>query len=98
MNLFICVYLIMLSITQTIYHRLICKVKKVKLSCICHAGSKRERKYSTYSLPTLALDGSEWSASHRGHAFTLYPSSIHWIGGWVGLRAGLDTEARGIIL
>jgi hypothetical protein len=22
----------------------------------------------------------------------------HWIGGWVGLRAGLDTEARGKIL
>jgi hypothetical protein len=24
--------------------------------------------------------------------------STHWIGGWVGLRAGLDTEARGNIL
>jgi hypothetical protein len=24
--------------------------------------------------------------------------STHWIGGWVGLRAGLDTEARGKIL
>jgi hypothetical protein len=22
----------------------------------------------------------------------------HWVGGWVGLRAGLDTEARGKIL
>jgi hypothetical protein len=22
----------------------------------------------------------------------------HWIGGWVGLRAGLDTEARGKII
>jgi hypothetical protein len=32
----------------------------------------------------------------------LYPwewtSDIHWIGGWMGLRAGLDTEARGKIL
>jgi len=29
----------------------------------------------------------------------LYPRErtpgTHWIGGWVGLRAGLDTEARG---
>jgi hypothetical protein len=25
-------------------------------------------------------------------------SGTHWIGGWVGLRAGLDTEARGNIL
>jgi hypothetical protein len=22
----------------------------------------------------------------------------HWIGGWVGLRAGLDTEAKGEVL
>jgi hypothetical protein len=25
-------------------------------------------------------------------------SGAHWIGGWVGLRAGLDTETRGKIL
>jgi hypothetical protein len=40
---------------------------------------------------TLALVGSEWSAS-RPCRFT--PSertpSIHWIGGWVGPRASLD--------
>jgi hypothetical protein len=34
----------------------------------------------------------EWSASRRDRALP------HWIGGWVGLRAGLDTEARGKIL
>jgi hypothetical protein len=32
----------------------------------------------------------------------LYPRErtpgTYWIGGWVGLRAGLDTEARGKIL
>jgi hypothetical protein len=37
--------------------------------------------------------------SGQGHALaTLYHGknpSTHWIGGWVGLRAGLDTEARG---
>jgi hypothetical protein len=26
------------------------------------------------------------------------PPGTHWIGGWVGFRAGLDTEATGIIL
>jgi hypothetical protein len=38
----------------------------------------------------------EWSASRPGRA--LFPGmdpGTHWIGGWVGLRAGLDTEARG---
>jgi hypothetical protein len=46
--------------------------------------------YNFYSFLTSALDGSEWSASR--------PYSSHWIGGWVGRRAGLDTEARGKIL
>jgi hypothetical protein len=35
---------------------------------------------------TSALDGGEWLASHTSH-FTL---GTHWIGGWVGPRAGLD--------
>jgi hypothetical protein len=46
---------------------------------------------------TSALDGSEWSASHPG-CFT--PSErapgIHWIGGWVSPRAGLDMVMRKI--
>jgi hypothetical protein len=53
--------------------------------------------YSSYSFLTLTLDGSEWSAScpdnnlpHRERTL-----SSHWIGGWVGLRAGLDTEDTG---
>jgi hypothetical protein len=43
---------------------------------------------------TVALDGGEWSASRpdRGNA------GVHCTGGWVGLRAGLNTEARGKIL
>jgi hypothetical protein len=37
----------------------------------CHAGDKGGRKYSSYSLLTSALDGSEWSASYPGRA--LFP-------------------------
>jgi len=41
----------------------------------------------------LALEGSEWSASCP-HYFTPGERApgTHWIGGWVGPRAGLDTE------
>jgi hypothetical protein len=38
------------------------------------------------SFLTSALDGDEWSASRRGR----FTPSIHWIGGWVGTRAGWD--------
>jgi hypothetical protein len=58
-----------------------------------------ERKYSAYSFFTSALDGGEWSASRPGRA--LLPGKnpgTHWIGGWVGLRAGLDTEVEVKIL
>jgi hypothetical protein len=42
-----------------------------------------------------ALGGGEWSAS-RPDRFTLKERTpgTHWIGGWVGPRAGLDTEVR----
>jgi hypothetical protein len=58
-----------------------------------------ERRYSSYSFSTLALDGGEWSASRPGRAFTPGERTpgTHWTGGWVGSRAGLDTEARGKI-
>jgi hypothetical protein len=63
------------------------------------AGAKRMRRYNSYSLLTSALDG----ASGQPHAPTaLYPRKMtpgtHWIGGWKGLRAGLDTEIRGKII
>jgi hypothetical protein len=40
---------------------------------------------------TSALDGCEWSASRPGR-FTPggRAPGTHWIGGWVGPRAGLD--------
>jgi hypothetical protein len=55
-----------------------------------------ERKYSSYSFMTSALGG----VSGQRHATTaLYPrertTGIHCTGGWVGLRASLDTEVRG---
>jgi hypothetical protein len=43
---------------------------------------------------TLALDGGEWSALHPCH-FTPF---THWIGGWVGPRAGLDAVEKRKIL
>jgi hypothetical protein len=56
--------------------------------------------HSPYSFTTSALDGGEWSASRPGRA--LPPGELitgtNWIGGWVGPRAGLDTEDRGKIL
>jgi hypothetical protein len=46
-----------------------------------------------------ALDGGEWSASRPGH-FTPRERApgTHRIGGWVGLRAGLDAVVKRKIL
>jgi hypothetical protein len=52
-----------------------------------------ERRYSSNSFLTWTLDGDEWSASRPGRVLP-----THCTGGWVGLRAGLDAEARGKIL
>jgi hypothetical protein len=49
------------------------------------------RYSSTHSL-TSALDGGEWSASRPGRFTpTERKPCTHWIGGWVGPRACLDT-------
>jgi hypothetical protein len=42
-----------------------------------------------------ALDGSEWSVQRSGR-FTSGERAhgIHWIGGWVGLRTGLDAVEK----
>jgi hypothetical protein len=44
---------------------------------------------------TSALDGGEWSASRPGR-FTPGERAhgTHWIGGWVGPRAGLDAAEK----
>jgi hypothetical protein len=71
------------------------KSKKSKAVFNRHAGAKGERKYS-FSFVTSALDGGEWSASRPVYALPRERKpGTHWIGGYVGLRAGLDTEDRG---
>jgi hypothetical protein len=71
-------------------------LRKAKLSHYRHEGDKEERKYSSYSFLTSALDGGKWSASHPSRAVpTQRAPDTHSIGGWVGLRA---TEVRGKIL
>jgi hypothetical protein len=64
-----------------------------------HEGAWGKRRYSSYSFSTSALDG----VSGQRHApVALYlrgkNPGTHWTGGWVGPRAGLDTEATGKIL
>jgi hypothetical protein len=69
------------------------KSKTVPLHAMeVHGG---ERRYSSYSFLTSALDGGEWSASRPGRAL---PPGTHCTGGWVSPRAGLDREARRKIL
>jgi hypothetical protein len=65
-----------------------------------HEGAWGERRYSSYSFTTSALDAGEWSASRPGRAFTPGERTpdAHCTGNWVGPRAGLDTEDRGKIL
>jgi hypothetical protein len=60
-------------------------------------GRGGERMYLSYSFTTSALDGGEWSASRPGRALAPRERTpdTHCTGGWVGPRAGLDTEARG---
>jgi hypothetical protein len=43
--------------------------RKVKLPIYRHISAKGERKYSSCSFLTLALDGGKWSASRHGRAF-----------------------------
>jgi hypothetical protein len=76
-------------------------IKKVKLSlwfswATPHEGALGEWIYknSTHSL-TSALDGGERSASRPGSSTPRERAhGTHWIGGWVGHRAGLDAVVR----
>jgi hypothetical protein len=54
-----------------------------------------ERRYSSYSFLTSTLDGL---SGQRHVPAALCPGKRTSGGGWVGLRAGLDTEVRGKIL
>jgi hypothetical protein len=68
---------------------------KVKQTHYTHMEAQGERRYSSYSFTTSALDG----VSGQRHApSTLYPrgrptAPIEQEAGWA--RAGLDAEARG---
>jgi hypothetical protein len=70
--------------------------KKVKLyRHVMQATKGRE-----YLLLVLDL-GRRWGEwSRHGRALSPEESTpgTHWTGGWVGLRAGLDTEAREKVL
>jgi hypothetical protein len=54
-------------------------VSKVKLSCYCLAGVKRERKYISYSILTSALDGCPGPALRSGKGL---PTPIGYETGW----------------
>jgi hypothetical protein len=41
------------------------------VSAVCHGGTGGERRYSSYSYLTSALDGGEWSVSRPGRALPL---------------------------
>jgi hypothetical protein len=60
-----------------------------------HEGVLGEWRYSSTHSLTSALDGGEWSASHSGR-FTPREGApgTHWVGGWVGCRAGLDAVTK----
>jgi hypothetical protein len=59
-----------------------------------------DRRYSSYSSLTSAVEGGEWSASRPGRALPPGETApgTPWTGGWVGPRASLDAEVRGKIL
>jgi hypothetical protein len=64
-----------------------------------HGAAWGERRYSSYSFTTSVLDGVS-GQRHAPPRFTPGERThgIHCTGGWVGPRAGLDSEARGKIL
>jgi hypothetical protein len=51
----------------------------------------RNRGLQLHPLSNSALDGGAWSASRAGRFSPGYRATrVHYIGGWVGPRAGLD--------
>jgi hypothetical protein len=55
------------------------------------------RIYSSYLFLTLELDVGEWSASRLSRSLVPGKGPPVPIGGCVGPKAGVDTEARGKI-
>jgi hypothetical protein len=73
--------------------------KKLTLSHYTPRRRLGGEEINSYLFLTSALDGGEWSAWRPA---AIYPRDrtpgTHCTGGWVGPRAGLDTEARWKIL
>jgi hypothetical protein len=86
------------STARTAPHINITSIFMLTLLTVSGVLSVNKRIYRTLLIKTL--DGGEWSVSRPGSAFTPRERTpgTHWTGGWVGPRAGLDTEARGKIL
>jgi hypothetical protein len=59
-----------------------------------------QHTYGCVLIHDLVTRWGEWSASRHDRAFPpgKGPLSSHWTGGWVGPRAGMDTEVRRKIL
>jgi hypothetical protein len=64
---------------------------KIKLSRYSHGGAWVERRYSSYSFGTIWWWVVSVTPRPRFTPGERTPGT-HWIGGWVGLRAGLDAE------
>jgi hypothetical protein len=62
--------IIMMSIYLYAYVRIFNK-KVQRGPATCHGGTLCERRYSSYSFLTSALEGSEWSASCPSHTLPL---------------------------
>jgi hypothetical protein len=84
----------LLAVDAEFKFKLLLKCKKVNLSHHTPCRRLGERRYSSCSFSTSALDGGKWLASRPRRGRT---PGTHCTGGWVGPRAGLDTEVRGKI-
>jgi hypothetical protein len=86
---------------SAVHYRLNFQVTIIIKSCqtTLHGGAWEERRYNSYSVPTSALDGSEWSASRPGRALAPGKGSLVPIvqeAGWA--PDPVWTQARGRIL
>jgi hypothetical protein len=98
---FLCSFILMQRhYIKTGHDRFLSHLFESFVNCPKHHSMKTfwERRYSSMHSLTSALDGGELSASRPGQ-FTPREraSSTHWIGGWVGPRAGLDTVSKKIL-